>query len=56
MKVKELRENLEIYNDNDDVFVFVGRSGRDRGITEIMPIVSGNDDEKVIGIAIECEN
>lgn len=56
MKVKELRESLEIYNDNDDVFVFVGRSGRDREIIGLMPIVSNNDDEKIIGVAIECEN
>lgn len=54
MKVKELRENLEIYNDNDDVFVFVGRSGRDREITKVMPIVNNN--EEVIGVGIECEN
>lgn len=56
MKVKELREGLETYSDNDDVLVFVGRSGRDREIIKIMPIVSNSDNEKVIGVAIECEN
>lgn len=56
MKVKELKENLKTYNDNDDVLVFVGRSGRDREIIKVMPIVSNNDDEKIIGVAIECEN
>lgn len=56
MKVKGLKEKLEIYNDEDDVLVFVGRSGRDREIIEVMPIVSNNDDEEIIGVAIECEN
>lgn len=52
MKVKELKERLEIYNDEDDVLVFIGRNGKERNITEVMPIVNNM---QTIGVAIECE-
>ena len=55
MKVRELKEKLNEYDDNNDVLVFIGRSARDREVVEIMPITS-SDDDKIIGVAIECEN
>ncbi|CAG9703734.1 hypothetical protein [Clostridium neonatale] len=54
MTVKQLRAILELYKDDMEVLVFIGRSGKDRKIERTMDFV--NEDKEVIGLALEVEN
>lgn len=54
LTVGQLKDKLNSYNDDMEVLVFVGRSGRDRKITDAIDMTNSN--HELIGIAIEIEN